>query len=81
MGVPSHRGIRTDRYKLIHYYHEDPQEYHYHEDPQEYELYDLQSDPGENHNLYDDPRYNSLKAHLWDRIAQLRRETGDIETS
>jgi len=34
--VRKNRGIRTGRYKLIHYY----------EQPEEFELYDLQEDPG-----------------------------------
>ena len=37
--------MRTERYKLIHYY----------EPPEEFELYDLKEDPGELHNLYGEP--------------------------
>ncbi|MGH9437304.1 MAG: sulfatase family protein, partial [Terriglobia bacterium] len=69
--VKPNRGVRTDRYKLIHYY----------EPPQEFELYDLQSDPGELYNLYGDPRYADLFNHLMDRLHQLRVETGDRESS
>lgn len=65
--VKPNRGVRTDRYKLIHYY----------EPPQEFELYDLQNDPGELYNLYGDPRYADLFHHLMDRLHQLRVETGD----
>jgi arylsulfatase A-like enzyme len=65
--VRPHRGIRTERYKLIHYYM----------DPQEYELYDLQSDPGELHNLYGELAYQTVRQQLWQRLADLRRETGD----
>ena len=65
--VRPHRGVRTDRYKLIHYYLE----------PEEFELYDLANDPGELHNLYGQPAYSTLTAHLRNRIAELRRETGD----
>ena len=61
------RGVRTDRYKYIHYW----------EVPEEFELYDLQEDPGELHNLYGDKRYAELTAHLRDRLEKLRRETGD----
>ena len=42
-------GIRTERYKLIHYVME----------PQEFELYDLASDPGETQNLYGRPQYQT----------------------
>jgi arylsulfatase A-like enzyme len=66
--VKKNRGIRTDRYKLMHYY----------EEPQEFELYDLEEDPGELHNLYGEPRYASLTRELLARIDELRRETGDV---
>lgn len=66
--VPKHRGVRTDRYKLIHYW----------EEPEVFELYDLQEDPLERNNLYGVPGYAELTAHLRDRIRQLRIETGDI---
>jgi arylsulfatase A-like enzyme len=66
--VRPNRGIRTERYKLIHYY----------EPPEEFELYDLAEDPGELHNLYGDHRYADLTAQLRDRINRLRKETGDV---
>lgn len=65
--VRPHRGVRTERYKYIHYFTE----------PQEYELYDLQSDPGEDHNLYGQPAHAELTARLKARLEALRRETGD----
>ena len=65
--VRPHRGVRTERYKLIHYYQE----------PQEWELYDLQADAGEQHNLYADAAHAGLVAELKNRIVALRRETGD----
>lgn len=65
--VRKNRGVRTDRYKYIHYW----------EVPEEFELYDLQEDPGELHNLYGDKRYAELTAHLRNRLEKLRRETGD----
>jgi hypothetical protein len=49
--VPNNRGIRTERYKLIEYWEQEPKEY---------ELYDLQSDPGEQHNLYGSAEYADL---------------------
>jgi arylsulfatase A-like enzyme len=65
--VRKHRGVRTERYKLIHYY----------EEPQEFELYDLQEDPGELRNLYGDEQHAQLARELMNRITELRRETGD----
>jgi arylsulfatase A-like enzyme len=61
------RGVRTDRYKLVHFFIE----------PQEFELYDLQTDPDEKNNLYGKPGYEELTAHLKERLAALRAETND----
>jgi arylsulfatase A-like enzyme len=65
--VMPHRGVRTERYKLIHYFLA----------PEEFELYDLQEDPGELHNLAYDPAHAKLRQQLIDRVAELRRLTGD----
>ncbi len=66
--VRKHRGVRTSRYKYIHYY----------EQPEEFEVYDLQTDPGELHNLHGDARYASLTADLRQRLERLRKETHDV---
>jgi arylsulfatase A-like enzyme len=66
--APKNRGVRTERYKLIHYW----------EAPQEFELYDLQEDPGELHNLYGDASSKELTKDLLHRMEELRRETGEI---
>jgi arylsulfatase A-like enzyme len=65
--VRKNRGIRTDRYKLIHYF----------EPPTEWELYDLQTDPDEARNLADDPAFRSLRASLTQRMNALRSELMD----
>ena len=49
--VKRHYGIRTDRYKLIHFYY----------DIDKWELYDLEKDPSEMNNVYKDPAYDSVK--------------------
>jgi len=61
------RGVRTERYKLIHFFLE----------PQEFELYDLQTDPDEMNNLYGKPGYEELTADLKGRLAALRAQTND----
>ena len=65
--VRPHKGVRTERYKLIHYYLP----------PEEFELYDLQNDPGETKNLYGTPGAAELTKQLKSRLAELRKETGD----
>jgi arylsulfatase A-like enzyme len=65
--VKPHRGIRTERYKLIHFF----------TDPEEWELYDLQADPNEDHNLYGRAGMEKITAELKTRLEQLRRDTGD----
>ncbi len=60
-GVAPHRGIRTERYKLIHYVERN-----------EFELYDLAGDPGETQNLYGQPQVLSLQQNLLSRLEKLR---------
>ena len=74
--VRPHRGVRTDRYKLIHY-HKLPQ---YPDLAEEFELYDLQKDPHELNELYGQDGYESLTQQLLARISELRKETGDQTT-
>jgi len=58
--VPRHNGVRTDRYKLMHFYQFD-----------EWEFYDLQADPGELRNQYNNPQYA-------DTVADLKRQLGEL---
>src|SRR5713226_5249762 len=52
--VVPHRGVRTERYKLIQYYGEGDY----------WELFDLQNDPNELKNLYGDPSYAQMTEEL-----------------
>jgi len=61
------RGVRTGRWKYIHYF----------EEPQEFELYDLQNDPQEMNNLIHDPSHRAEVEMLRRRLKELRRETHD----
>jgi len=61
------RGIRTERWKYIHYFKE----------PQEFELYDLKTDPHEMNNLIHEPGYRELIEKLRKRMEDLRKETND----
>jgi arylsulfatase A-like enzyme len=62
--VKPNRGIRTERYKLI----------HYHLEPQEFEMYDLAQDPGETQNLYDNPQHAALQQDLFNRLQKIRQK-------
>jgi arylsulfatase A-like enzyme len=66
--VARNHGVRTERYKLIEYYEQIPKEY---------ELYDLQEDPQEVHNLYGQPKYEETTTHLKRRLDELREQTGE----
>ncbi|MBV8910032.1 MAG: sulfatase [Gammaproteobacteria bacterium] len=61
------RGVRTERYKYIHYFTA----------PEEFELYDLESDPAEMRNLHGDSAHGGVERQLVARLEELRRETGD----
>ena len=65
--VKRHYGIRTERYKLIHFYY----------DIDEWELYDLAKDPDEFKNLYGDPAYAQVVKKLKAELARLKKKFGD----
>jgi hypothetical protein len=60
-------GVRTERYKLI----------HWHEAPEEWELYGLEKDPGERDNLYGKKEHAALQQRLTKRLEELRTELGE----
>ncbi len=59
--VEPHYGVRTDRHKLMHFHRID-----------EWELYDIETDPDEVHNLYGQPGMEALTAELEAELARLR---------
>lgn len=65
--VMRHYGIRTDRYKLIHFYH----------DQDFWELYDLKKDPTELTNQYNNPEYRKVRDQLMDQLIQAQTEYED----
>lgn len=72
---PGHLGIRTKEHKLIFYYGCDYKgEYR---TPPAWELYDLEQDPTEIVNVYDDPAYAEVVRELKNRLAALRERVGD----
>ena len=65
--VKRHYGVRTDRFKLIHFYN----------DIDVWELYDLIEDPAEMHNLYDNKTYESVVDSLKETMLQLQEQYDD----
>ena len=64
--VAKHNGVRTDRYKLIHFYQFD-----------EWEFYDLEKDPEELTNQYDNPQYSAAIDELKQELEDLRKHYRD----
>ncbi len=65
--VKKHYGVRTKKYKLIHFY----------EDIDQWEMYDLSKDPKEMKSVYGDPDYASIQAELHQELKRLQKEYGD----
>ncbi|WP_438988706.1 sulfatase family protein [Polaribacter sp.] len=65
--VQPHYGIRTARYKLIHFYY----------DVDVWELYDLDNDPSELNNLIDSENHKSLIVDLKQKLYQLKNNYGN----
>lgn len=65
--INRHYGVRTDRYKLIHFYFT----------IDEWELYDLKNDPCETENIYSKPENAQLVQDLKDKLYALREKYDD----
>ena len=61
--VRRHYGIRTTRYKLMHFYG----------DIDKWEMYDLKKDPNELTNVFDDPSYAKVRRQLERDLDGLRK--------
>jgi arylsulfatase A-like enzyme len=68
--VHPHLGVRTDRYKLIHFYTIDA-----------WELFDLEKDPHEMKSVYKDPAYASVVADMKKELKRLMEQYQDDGTS
>ncbi|WP_179004815.1 sulfatase family protein [Winogradskyella forsetii] len=62
--VKKHYGVRTERYKLMHFY----------DDIDTWELYDLEEDPKEINNQIDNPEYDEVEAKLRTKLAELQEK-------
>ncbi|MFC2125088.1 sulfatase [Bacteroidota bacterium] len=66
-GVDSHYGIRTERYKLIHFY----------DDSDEWEFFDLDIDPVEMNNLIHNSTYEKTVFELKEQLYELQNHYND----
>lgn len=67
--VKRHYGVRTDRYKLMHFYY----------DIDQWEMYDLEKDPTEMKNIYADNSYDNVKQVMHEKLNELRIKYGDSD--
>lgn len=65
--VKRHYGVRDNRYKLIHFYN----------DIDEWELYDLEKDPTELHNLYGEPGTESITRSMMQKLKDAQEKYDD----
>ncbi len=64
-----HYGVRTKRYKLMHFYH----------DIDAWELYDLEKDPRELNNVYEDLSYKDVVQEMKRELKRLQELYGDSD--
>ena len=69
--VKRHYGVATQRYKLIHFYY----------DIDEWELYDLEKDPMEMKNVYDDQAYSDVRKMMHEKLDYARNYYGDSDAN
>lgn len=77
--APAHYGYRTDRYKIVYYYNDGlglpgTGVFTY---PGEWELFDLETDPHELHNVANEPAYAQIRSDLERRMWKAQHDLGD----
>ena len=66
--VKRHCGVRTEQYKLIHFYQDDY-----------WELFDLKNDIHEMHNVYENPEYVNIVNDMKKELKRLQKVYGDTD--
>lgn len=76
---PAHFGIRNERYKLIFFYGSplDFEKVSKEATTPCWEFYDLQNDPKEMHNAYNNAKYMKVITEMKERLKALKAEVGD----
>ena len=67
--VKRHYGIRTADCKLIHFYN----------DVDQWEMYDMNADPKELNNVYDDPAYASKRVQMHELLDKVQQQYADTD--
>jgi arylsulfatase A-like enzyme len=67
--VRPHYGVITDRFKLVHYYKPEVDDW---------ELLDRQKDPLETKNFYEDPAYTDIVRELHRELQRLKEQVGEV---
>ena len=62
--VKKHEGVRSRQHKLIHFY----------DDIDTWELYDLEQDPHEMNNLYEEEAFKEVRQKLHEELEQLKEQ-------
>lgn len=65
--VKRHYGVRDGRYKLIHFYN----------DIDQWELYDLEKDPTEMHNIFGQPGTEEITARMMEKLRKAQEQYDD----
>ena len=81
--IPGHYGVRTNRYKLAFFYglplDASLGRGTFGPTPPGWELYDLEKDPHETHNVYGEADYAEVVTQLKQRLAELKQQYGDTD--
>jgi len=80
---PGHFGIRNERYKLAFFYGQPLEKPGTHKETTEpaWEFYDLEKDPHELHNAYNDAEYESIIKEMKSELKKQRQMLGDTDES